>query len=95
MTDLYEKGRKFRWRLSDYHKRSGGDVGKEVDRNAPADEDGCRQAGKAFAAAAAGWVGPGVIADHHASLLQVRKTLLKVAAETLSGETDEAEFSAT
>lgn len=61
-----------------------------MDRNAPADEDGRGQAGKAFAAAAAGWVGPGVVANHHASLLQVLETLLQVATETLSRKADDA-----
>lgn len=79
-----------RWRWRDYHKRSRGDVREEVDRNAPADEDCCGQAGKAFAAATTGWMGPGIVANHHASLLQVRKTLLKVATETLSRKTDDA-----
>lgn len=94
-TALYKKGRrKVSWRLCDYHKRCRGDVGEEVDRNAPADEDGCSQAGKAFAAAPAGGMGPGIVANHHASLLKVRKTLLQIAAETLSRHTDGAQKSA-
>lgn len=64
-----------------------------MDRNTPADEDGCSQAGKAFAAAPAGGMGPGIVADHHASLLKVRKTLLQVATETLSRKTGGAKRS--
>lgn len=90
LTDGNRKGRKVIWRLSDYHKRSRGDVAEEVDRNAPADEDGGGQAGKALAAAAAGWVGPGIVANHHASLLKVLKTLLQVATETLPRKRDDA-----
>lgn len=65
-----------------------------MDRNAPADEDSCSQAGKVFAAAPAGGMGPGIVANHHASLLNVRKTLLQIAAETLSRHTDGAQKSA-
>lgn len=65
-----------------------------MDRNAPADEDGCSQAGKVFAAAPAGGMGPGIVANHHASLLKVRKTLLQIAGETLSRHTDGAKISA-
>lgn len=83
VTDPNKKWRKVRWRWSVYHKRSRGDVREEVDRNAPADEDGCGQAGKALAAATAGWMGPGIVANHHASLLKVRETLLQVTTETL------------
>lgn len=91
---LHKKEEKVSWRLCDYHKRCRGDVGEQVDRNAPADEDGSSQAGKAFAAAPAGGMGPGIVANHHASLPKVRKTLLQVAAETLSKETDDAKISA-
>lgn len=55
-----------------------------MDRNPPADEDSRSQAGKALAAAPTGRVGPGIIANHHPSLLKVPKTLLQIATETLS-----------
>lgn len=71
-----------------YHKGCWGDVREEVDRNPPADEDGRSQAGKALAAATAGRVGPGIVANHHPSFLKVPKTLLQIATETLSWQTD-------
>lgn len=46
-----------------------------------------------LAAAPAGRVGPGVISYHHPSLLQVPKTLLQVATETLSHRTTFKEMS--
>lgn len=73
---------------SDYHKRCRGDVREEVDRHPSADEYSCSQAGEALAAAPAGRVGPGVITNHHSSLLKVPKTILQVATETLPGGKD-------
>lgn len=62
------------WR--DYHKRCGGDVREEVDRNPTADENSCSKAGKVLTAAPAGRVGSGIVSNHHPSLLEVPKTLL-------------------
>lgn len=71
-----------------YHKWCRGDIREQVDRNPPPDEHGCRQAGEALAATAAGGVGPGVIANHYPSLLKAPKTVLQVATEALSEETN-------
>lgn len=57
-----------------------------MDRYSSVDEDSGRQAGKVLAAAPTGGVGPGVVANHDASLFQAPKTLLQVATETLSGK---------
>lgn len=54
-----------------------------MDGDASADEHSRGQAGESLAAAAAGRVSPGVVTNHHASLLKVPKTLLQVATETL------------
>lgn len=71
-----------------YHEWCRGDIREQVDRNPPPDEHGCRQAGEALAAPAAGGVGPGVVANHYPSLLKAPKTVLQVATEALSGETN-------
>lgn len=54
---------------SDYHKGCRDDIREEVDRHPSADEHSCSQAGEALAAAPAGRVGPGVVPNHHPSLL--------------------------
>ena len=69
-----------------YHKWRRDDVREEVHRNPSADEHRCSQAGKPLAVAPAGRVGPGIVTNHHPSLLQVLKTLLQVVTETLSGK---------
>lgn len=74
--------------LSDYHKGCRGDVREEVNRHPSACKYSCSQAGKASAAAPAGGVGPGIVTNHHPSLLKVPKTLLQIVTETLSGKTD-------
>lgn len=61
-----------------------------MNTDAPADEDGCGKTGKAFAATAAGWMGPGIVANHHTSIFKVSETLLQVATETLSKKIDAA-----
>lgn len=57
-----------------------------MDGNPSADEHSCSQTGEALAAAPAGRVGPGIITDHHPSLLKVPEALLQVVTETLSKE---------
>lgn len=71
-----------------YHKWCRGDIREQVDGNPPSNEHGCRQAGEALAAPAAGGVGPGVVANNYPSLLEAPKTVLQVATEALSGETN-------
>lgn len=70
-----------------YHEGCRGDIREEVDRHPSADEDSGRQDGKVLAAAPTGGVGPGVVANHDASLFQASTTLLQVATETLLGKT--------
>lgn len=70
-----------------YHKGCRGDIREEVDRNSSAEEHRGRQVGKALAAAAAGGVCPGVVANYHPSLLKTPKAVLQVATQALTGET--------
>lgn len=73
-------------KLNAYHKRCWGDVREEVNRHASTDEYSCGQVGKTLAAAPAGRVGSSIEPNHHSSLFKVRKTLLQVRTETLTGE---------
>lgn len=72
-----------------YHKGCRGDIREQVDRNTLAEEHSGRQAGKALAAATAGGMSPGVVANHHPSVLKALKAVLQVATQALTGETNE------
>lgn len=69
-----------------YHKGCRGDIREQVDRNTPEEEHSGRQAGKVLAAATAGGMSPGVVANHHPSLLKALKAVLQVATQALTGE---------
>lgn len=72
-----------------YHIGCRGDIREQVDRNIPGEEHSGRQAGKALAAATAGGMSPGIVANHHPSLLKALKAVLQVATQALTGETNE------
>lgn len=72
-----------------YHKRCRGDIREQMDRNISAEEHSSRQAGKVLAAATAGGMSPGIVPNHHPSLLQALKAVLQVATQALTGETNE------
>lgn len=65
--------------------------GEEVNGNASADEHGRGQGREALAAGAAGGVLARVESDYHAALLQIIKTPLQIATESLKDRERERE----